>query len=203
VNSLTRQTIAGLRVIVVFTVLLGIVYPLAVWGVAHLPGLASRAEGSIITVHGAPVGSSLIGVDPVPANPMADPYFHTRPSASSKDVLGPGDPSTSGASNKSGFNKDLLDAVHQRREMIAAREDVPPAAVPPDAVTASGSGVDPHISPAYAQLQVARVARVTGLPQDRVRQLVAENTDGRFLGVLGDPGVNVTELNLAVAQARG
>lgn len=205
---------AGLRVILVFTVLLGIVYPLAVWGVAHLPGLASRAEGSIVTANGAPVGSSLIGVDPVPANPAsegplagpsvsADPYFHTRPSASAKDVLGPGDPSTSGASNKSGFNTDLLGAVNQRREMIAARENVPPAVVPPDAVTASGSGLDPHISPAYAQLQEARVARVTGLSEDRVRQLVTEHTDGRFLGVLGDPGVNVTELNLAVAQARG
>jgi potassium-transporting ATPase KdpC subunit len=201
-NTLARQALAGLRLIVVLTVLLGIIYPLAVWAVAHLPGLSGPAEGSIVTVHGAPAGSSLIGIDPVPANPAADPYFHTRPSASAKDVLGPGDPSTSGGSNLAGDSDKLLKQVNQRREQIAAREGVAPSAVPPDAVTASGSGVDPDISQAYAELQVARVARVTGLPVEQVRQLVARHTDGRFAGVLGAPGVNVTELNLAVAAAR-
>jgi K+-transporting ATPase ATPase C chain len=201
-NTLSRQALAGLRLILVMTVLLGIAYPLAVWAVAHLPGLSSHAEGSVVTVHGAPVGSSLIGVDPVPANPAADPYFHTRPSASAKDPLGPGDPSTSGGSNLAGDSDKLLAAVNQRRAQIAAREDVAPDAVPPDAVTASASGLDPDISPAYARLQAVRVARVTGLPVDQVLRLVAEHTDGRFLGVLGEPGVNVTELNLAVAAAR-
>ncbi|MEJ3658798.1 potassium-transporting ATPase subunit C [Actinomycetes bacterium KLBMP 9759] len=201
-SLLTRQTAAALRLLIVFTVLLGVVYPLAVWGVSRIPGLSGPAEGSIITsADGTPVGSSLIGVDPVAADPAADPYFHTRPSASSEDVLGPGDTSTSGGSNRSGFNTDLLDAVNQRRALIAAREGVDPALVPPDAVTASASGLDPHISPEYAQLQVARVARVTGLPVEHVEQLVASATDGRVLGFLGEPTVDVTELNLAVAAA--
>lgn len=202
-TMLYRQGIAGLRAIVVFTVLLGVAYPLVVWGVAHLPGLAGNAEGSIITRQGVAVGSSMIGIDPVPANPAADPYFHTRPSATAKDVLGPGDPSTSAPSNKSAFNKDLVAAVTQRRDLIAAREGVAPARVPSDAVTASASGLDPDISPDYAELQAARVARVTGLPVEKVRELIEQNTDGRTLGVFGDPGVNVTELNLAIAHVRG
>jgi K+-transporting ATPase ATPase C chain len=202
-TSLTRQTWAGLRLVLVMTVLLGIVYPLAVWAISRLPGLENKAEGSMVTANGHVVGSSLIGVDPVAANPAADPYFHSRPSASAKGVLGPGDPSTSGPSNKAGDSPDLLTAVQQRRALIAAREGVAPSVVPTDAVTASGSGLDPDISPAYAQLQLARVARVTGLPVEKVRQLVAGSTDGRSLGVLGDPGVNITRLNLAIANARG
>lgn len=203
-TTLRRQTAAGLRVLIVFTLLCGVVYPLLVWGVAHLPGLSGKAEGSIVTApDGTPAGSRLIGVDPVPADPAADPYFHTRPSASASDVLGPADTSTSGGSNKGGFDEELLGAVNQRRARIAAREGVAPAAVPPDAVTASASGLDPEISPEYAALQVARVARVTGLPPERVQQLVAEATSGRTLGFLGEPTVNVTELNLLVrAQSR-
>ncbi|HZZ46309.1 MAG TPA: K(+)-transporting ATPase subunit C [Pseudonocardia sp.] len=199
---LYRQTAAGLRMIVLFTVVLGVVYPLAIWAVAHLPGLADRAEGSVLRVNGSAVGSSLIGVDPVAANPGADPYFHSRPSALAKDVLGPGDPSTSGASNKGAFNQDLVTAISQRKDQIAAREGVAPNQVPPDAVTASGSGLDPDISPAYVALQAARVARVTGLPVDRVRQLVSQYTDGRVLAIFGEPGVNITELNVAISQAR-
>jgi potassium-transporting ATPase KdpC subunit len=199
----TRQAGAALRMLLVATVVLGLAYPLTVWGVAHVPGLSSRAEGSIVhSADGTPVGSALIGVDPVPADPANDPYFHTRPSASAEAVLGPGDPSTSGGSNKGGFNEDLLQAVEQRRGAIAQREGVRPDQVPAEAVTASGSGVDPHISPAYAQLQVPRVARVTGLSEERVRALVAENTQHAVLGILGAEGVNVTELNLAVAAAR-
>lgn len=197
----TRQAGAALRMLLLMTVVLGLAYPLAVWGVAHVPGLASRAEGSIVyNTDGTPVGSSLIGIDPVPADPAHDPYFHTRPSASAQDVLGPGDPSTSGGSNKGGFDEDLLAAVQQRRTAIAAREGVAPDQVPPDAVTASGSGVDPHISPEYAQLQVPRVARVTGLPEERVRALAAASTQHAVLGIFGADGVNVTELNLAVAR---
>ncbi len=202
-TMLTRQAGAALRMLVVATVVLGLGYPLAVWAVAHVPGLASPAEGSIIySADGTPVGSSLIGIDPVPADPANDPYFHTRPSASAEDVLGPGDPSTSGGSNKGGFDDDLLAAVEQRRTAIAEREGVAPDQVPPDAVTASGSGVDPDISPAYAELQVPRVARVTGLSEERVRDLVEASTQHAQLGVLGADGVNVTELNLAVAAAR-
>lgn len=200
----TRQAGAALRMLLVATVVLGLAYPLSVWAVAHVPGLASRAEGSV--VHGAdgtPAGSALIGIDPVPADPANDPYFHTRPSASAQDVLGPGDPSTSGGSNKGGFDEDLLAAVEQRRDAIAAREGVAPDQVPPDAVTASSSGVDPHISPEYAQLQVPRVARATGLPDERVQELVAANTQHAVLGIFGADGVNVTELNLAVARQSG
>ena len=203
VTLLLRQGGAALRVLLVATVVLGLVYPLAVWGVTRLPGLNGSAEGSVVTApDGTPRGSSLIGIDPVTADPTADPYFHTRPSASAEDALGPGDPSTSGGSNQSGFSDKLLGQVEQRRAAIAAREGVAPGAVPADAVTASGSGVDPHISPAYADLQTARVARVTGLPELQVRQLVADTTDGRALGFLGEPTVNVTRLNLAIAGAR-
>ena len=204
VTMLWRQTATGLRLLLVLTVLCGIAYPVAVYGVAHLPGLAHRAEGSVLTgPDGVPAGSSLIGVDPVAADPGADPYFHARPAASAEGVLGPADTTTSGGSNKGGFDADLLAAVEERRTLVAARERVEPALVPPDAVTASASGLDPHISPEYAQLQVARVARVTGLPQAQVRALVAAATSGRDLGVLGEPTVNVTELNLALARATG
>ena len=176
VTLLLRQSGAALRVLLVATVVLGLVYPLAVWGVARLPGLHAPAEGSVATApDGTPAGSSLIGVDPVPAELV--------------EVAGD-------------RSEKLLTQVEQRRAAIAAREGVAPGAVPADAVTASGSGVDPHISPAYADLQIARVARVTGIPEPRVRQLVAEATSGRVLGFLGEPTVNVTRLNLALAAAR-
>jgi len=197
-KSLLKQTAAGLRVLIVLTVLLGVIYPLAVWAIGRLPGLNDQAEGSVITQNGQAVGSSLIGVDPVAADPAKDPWFHTRPSASAKDILGPGDPSTSGASNKGPYNEDLVKAITARKEAIAQREGVSPDQVPADAVTASGSGLDPTISVAYADLQVARVARVTGLPVEKVKQLVEENTTGYGIGV---PGVNVLKLNLAVQGA--
>ena len=127
VTLLLRQSGTALRVLLVATVVLGLVYPLAVWGVARLPGLHASAEGSVVTApDGTPAGSSLIGVDPVPADPAADPWFHTRPSASAEDVLGPGDPSTSGGSNQGGFSDKLLAQVEQRRAAIAARENVAP-----------------------------------------------------------------------------
>jgi potassium-transporting ATPase KdpC subunit len=203
-SSMLRQAGTALRVLVVATVVLGFVYPLAVWGVSRLPGLSGPAEGSMLSApDGTPTGSALIGVDPVAADPAADPWFHTRPSASADDVLGPGNPSTSGGSNQGGFSTKLLDQVRERRELIAIREGVDPAQVPADAVTASGSGVDPHISPAYADLQVPRVSRVTGLPEARVRQLVADATAGRALGFLGEPTVNVPRLNGALAAGAG
>jgi potassium-transporting ATPase KdpC subunit len=199
-NSLVKQTLAGLRILVVLTVLLGILYPLGVWAVSRLPGLENNAEGSPVTVDGRTVGSSLIGIDPVAKDPANDPYFHTRPTASAEDEngLGPADASTSGGSNKGGFDEDLVATIAERRAIIAKREGVSESQVPADAVTASASGLDPQISPAYADLQVARVARVNGLPENEVRRLVAENTGD---GVIGDPGVNVLNLNLAVRAA--
>ena len=184
-----KQTLAGLRILLVMTVILGVLYPLGVWAVSRIPGLRSNAEGSMTNA-----GSSLIGIDPVAQDPAHDPWFHTRPSASATTPLGPGDPSTSGGSNKGPANPDYTALVQQRKDMIAKREGVDPAQVPPDAVTASGSGLDPQISPAYAQLQVARVARENGLSEDQVRQLVTGNTSQG----IGDPGVNVLKLNLAV-----
>src|SRR3954452_20091837 len=154
VTLLLRQSGAALRVLLVATVVLGLVYPLALWGVSRLPGLNGPAEGSVLA---GSSGSSLIGIDPVPADPAADPYFHTRPSASAEDVLGPGEPSSSGGanhrgfsdkmlgqgepstpggSNQSGFSDKLPGQVQQRRAAIAAREGVAPRAVPADAVTA-------------------------------------------------------------------
>ncbi|MEV1291810.1 potassium-transporting ATPase subunit C [Pseudonocardia sp. NPDC049635] len=182
------------------TVLCGVVYPLAIWAVTRLPGLADPAEGSLLPGATGPVGSTLIGIDPVAADPAADPWFHTRPSASAADVLGPADPAVSGGSNAGGFDEELLAAVTLRRELVAAREGVEPAAVPADAVTASASGLDPHISPAYAALQTPRVARVTGLAPELVAELVAGATEGRTFGILGEPRVNVTLLNTALAE---
>ncbi len=203
-TTLWRQTVTGLRLFIVFTVICGIAYPLVSYGVAHLPGLAGPAEGSIVYAKdGTPAGSSLIGIDPVAKDPAADPYFHTRPAASAENELGPADTSTSGGSNKGTFDAKLLDTITKRKQEIAAREGVAESAVPADAVTASASGLDPDISPDYAAIQVARVARVTGLSVDEVQKLVAENSQGRILGFLGEPTVNVTTVNLAVAAARG
>jgi potassium-transporting ATPase KdpC subunit len=191
-----NQLWAGMRLLVVMTVLLGLIYPLAVWGVTRLPGLRDNAEGSLLTVDGRAVGSKLIGVDL-----EGDRWFHGRPSASVSDDngLGPADPSVSGGSNKAGDSLDLLADVQARRARIAAREGVGPSAVPPDAVTASASGLDPHISPEYAALQVSRVARENGLDEDVVRRLVAENTSDPLLG---DPVVDVLRLNAALHQVR-
>ena len=199
-----RQTLAGLRLLIILTVITGILYPLGVWAVSRIPGLESRAEGSIVMFDGRPVGSSLIGT-----NPVGDRYFHTRPSEQAADFsvsdptklgLGDIDPSSSGASNKGQDDDTLYAQIAARRELIAEREGVRPDQVPPDAVTASGSGLDPDISPAYAYLQVARVARVNHLTDAQVRQIVADTVRQPAWGVLGDPTVNVLALNLAVAN---
>jgi K+-transporting ATPase ATPase C chain len=199
---MVKQTLAGLRILLVMTVITGILYPLGVWAISRIPGLAANAEGSVVTRDGQAVGSSLIGIDPVAQDPAHDPWFHTRPSALAKDPLGPADPSSSGGSNKAASNEDYLAVVAQRRDLIAEREGVAPAQVPADAVTASASGLDPQISPAYARLQVPRVARENGLPEDQVRQLVAGSSVSRGLGVLGDPAVDVLKLNLAVQAVK-
>jgi K+-transporting ATPase ATPase C chain len=203
-NNLIKQSLAGLRLLLVLTAITGILYPLGVWVVSRIPGLEANAEGSVVQVDGKAVGSDLIGINPVAKDPNNDPFFHTRPSASGGDPdgLGPADASTSGGSNKGGFDEDLVAAIKERKDIIAKREGVNPSQVPADAVTASASGLDPDISPAYAELQVARVARVTGLSEKEVQALVDENTTGRGLGFLGEPGVNVLKLNVAVQAAR-
>lgn len=209
-KNLVKQSLAGLRILLVLTVITGILYPLGVWAVSRLPGLHANAEGSQVTVNGQAAGSDLVGIDPVAQDPGHDPYFHTRPSAvaqdldgdGSADALGPADASTSGGSNKGAANDDLVAVIQQRRDAIARREGVDPAQVPPDAVTASASGLDPQISPAYAELQAPRVARENNLSEDQVREFITENTTGRGLGFLGDPGVNVLKLNLALQTAK-
>lgn len=214
VSGLLRQTVAGLQVLLVLTVVTGILYPLSVWAVSRVPGLQARAEGTVVAHDGRPVGSSLLGVNPVDPHAAKDVtddrYFHTRPSAQASDAsatdraklgLADNDPSSSSASNESQDSAVLLAQVAARRDLIARREGVRPDQVPADAVTASASGLDPDISPAYAYLQAARVGRVTGLGEARVRQLVADAGRGRALGVLGEPTVNVLALNLAAADA--
>ena len=203
-SGLLRQTWAGLRIMIVLTVLLGIVYPLAVWGVSRVPGLHNAAEGSIVTQNGQPVGSSLIGL-----NPVGDRYFHTRASALANDYssgdnlgLGANDDASSAASNLGASNPTLVKQIAARKAAIAREDGVDPSQVPADAVTASGSGVDPDISPAYADIQVARVARANGLTVAQVQQVVNENTEGRQLGFLGEPVVNVQVLNLAIQRLR-
>ena len=279
-----RQHLAAVRALLVFTVLLGLAYPLAIAAVAQIPGLHSRAEGSLVTAaNGTVVGSRLIGQSFTDADGKPLPrYFQSRPSAAGdgydptstsasnlgpEDVVDtPDDPATAEDDSSPSLltqvctrSKDIGDLekvdgsrpyctpsgvgavlvvfpavggpvtravstneacpatpfladyrgvrveCHQGGEDLSAGRVVPirgdaPAdpAVPPDAVTASGSGLDPQISPAYAAIQVPRVARERGLPEQRVRELVAGNTTGRALGFLGEPGVNVLELNLAL-----
>src|SRR5512133_3081400 len=179
-----RQSLAGLRLLLVLTVVLGLAYPVAVYGVGRL--VPDRADGSMLTVGGQVVGSSLIG------QPFTgDEWFLPRPSAAGDGY----DPLASGASNLGPENPDLLATVTQRRQEVAHREGVDPSAVPPDAATASGSGLDPDISPEYARLQVARVARARGLDPAAVTALVDNHVQGRDLGFLGAPHVNVLELN--------
>lgn len=187
--DLARQTGAGLRTLLVFTVLLGVAYPVAVWLVGQ--PLGDRAAGQPLRVDGQIVGSRLVG-----QQFEGTAWFHSRPSTNGYDTL------ASGPSNLGPRNPELLALIDQRRAEVAAAEGVRPDDVPADALTASASGLDPHISPEYADLQAARVARSNGLPLAAVRALIAEHTVGRTFGVLGEPGVNVLELNVAVRSAR-
>jgi len=183
-----RQSVAGLRLLLVLTVVLGLAYPLAVYGVGRL--VPDKADGSMLTVDGQVVGSRLLG-----QSFDDDEWFLPRPSEAGDGY----DPLASGAPNLGPENPDLLATVTERKQAVADREDVDPSEVPADAVTASGSGLDPDISPEYARLQVDRVARVRGLEPTVVRQLVDDHVQGRDLGFLGEPHVNVLELNAALA----
>ena len=182
----------SLRMLVVLTVLTGVVYPLATWGIAQL-AFPRTANGSLIEQNGKAVGSALIG------QPFDDPkYFWSRPSATSPQ---PYNGASSSGSNQGPRNPALSDAVKDR---IKALRDADPgngAAVPADLVTASGSGLDPEISMAAAEYQLTRVAKVRGMSVDSVRSLVSQYTNGRTFGVLGEPGVNAVLLNLALDGA--
>jgi K+-transporting ATPase ATPase C chain len=188
-----RQLLTGLLMTVCLTVVLGLGYPLVVTGISQV-AFHSRANGSVVDSNGTAVGSSLIGQS------FSDPkYFKPRPSAAGNGY----DTTKSGGSNLGPSNPTLTDDVTQRvadyRKLNGLSDDV---AVPVDAVTASGSGLDPDISIANARLQAPRVAKVRGLPTDTVQNLVDQHTEGRNLGFLGEPIVNVLELNLALDQLR-
>ena len=201
-----RQHLAALRALLVFTVLLGIVYPLAVAAVGQL-AFPSQANGSPVTLNGKIVGSSLLGQAWVDAkgNPLPQ-WFQSRPSAAT-DPSNSADPGYntgfSAPSNKGPSNTDLIKTINDRRAAVASFDGVAPADVPDDAVTASGSGLDPDISPAYAEEQVNRVARARHLDVGVVRALVAGHTQGRTLGFLGEPRVDVLGLNVALDRLGG
>jgi K+-transporting ATPase c subunit len=300
ISDFVRQHVAALRALLVLTVVTGIAYPLVIWAIAQLPGLHERAEGSIITVNGKPVGSRIIGQLFTDSNGNALPqYFQSRPSAAGANGY---DPTASGGSNlgpesivdtpadpalvakgksasDAGFKPGLLTQVCTRSSAVAQLEGVDgsrpfctgdgvgavlsvigprdargnvihptrvvsvnepcettkapflntyegvhvecakfgedytigqivpirgaaPAnpVVPADAVTASGSGLDPHISPAYADIQVARVAKARSISADKVRNAIHDNQDGRVLGFMGEPTVNVLQLNVELDQ---
>jgi K+-transporting ATPase ATPase C chain len=198
-----RTLLAALRMLVLLTLITGVAYPLVVTGIAQA-AFSHKANGSDVERDGRVVGSSLIGQNfdlpkrnPDNADEAARPdpaFFQPRPSAGSYDPL------ASGASNLGPNNPDLIASIRARKAAIAAFDGVRPNDVPPDAVTASGSGLDPDISRAYADEQVDRVARTRGLDPAAVRRLVKANTHGRVLGFLGQRHVNVLKLNLALAR---
>jgi len=195
IRSSARQFTTSLRALLVATVALGILYPLLVTGVTQV-ALPGEANGSLVKASDATVGSALIGQQFVDAKGNALPgYFQSRPSAVDYNAA------SSGGSNLGPENPDLAAQVKARIAAIAASDGVSEAQVPADAVTASASGLDPHISPEYAQEQVARVAAARGIDPQVVRRLVDENTEGRMLGFLGEPTVNVLKLNIALDDA--
>lgn len=190
------QTWTALRALLILTVVLGLGYPFVVFGVGQLL-LPAPANGSLVTVDGRVIGSSLIGQSFSDADGAPLPeWFQPRPSAAGAGYAG----ESSGGSNYGPENADLIAAIEARRAAIAEFNGIDPADIPADALTASASGLDPHISPEYALLQVERVAEARGLPVAEVRALVAEHTQGRDLGYLGAPTVNVLELNIALAE---
>jgi len=190
-------------VLMALTLITGLVYPLAMTGIAQVL-FPHQAQGSLIERNGTVVGSELIG-----QVFESDKYFHGRPSAttapdpndSTKTVPAPYNAANSGGSNLGPSNKALIDRV--QGDIDKLKQENPSAPVPTDLVTTSASGLDPHISPEAALFQVPRIAKARNLPEDRIRQLVADNIEGRLFWLLGEPHVNVLLLNLALDQLAG
>ncbi|MGW0859827.1 potassium-transporting ATPase subunit C [Streptomyces sp. NPDC002690] len=213
VGNTTRLLLAGLRALLVLTLVCGVIYPLAVTGVAQAL-FSHKANGSEVSSDGKVVGSELIGqrydLPLKDGQEAADPdlkWFQPRPT----NGLGSNSVNTqyklilSGATNRSGDNKDLIDWVTAAKAAVVEDNSVPghpvdPDDVPADAVTSSGSGLDPDISPEYAEIQIRRVAEKNHLPVDQVSKLVDENTSGRIIGFIGEPRVNVLKLNIALKE---
>lgn len=192
ISSRTRTLLVGLRSILLFTVIVGVVYTGVMTGLGQLV-LHRQANGSQLEANGKVVGSTLIGQSftDKDGKPLPE-YFQPRPSAAGGDGY---DGSSSGGSNMGPENPDLAKTIKERRSQVATFNGVDAGRVPADALTASSSGLDPHISPAYAEIQVSRVAKARHLDPSVVRGIVANNTDGRQLGFLGATRVNVVTLN--------
>ena len=193
-----REIRPAIVFIVALTLITGVVYPFAITGIAQVI-FPYKAQGSLVERDGKVVGSALLGQEFT-----SEGYFHGRPSAttapdpndSTKTVPAPYNAANSGGSNLGPTSKSLIERIQGDIEKL--KQENPSAQVPVDLVTTSGSGLDPHISPEAALFQVPRVAKARDLPENRLRQLVAENTSDRFVGLLGEPRVNVLELNLAL-----
>ena len=195
-RGMARQYWVAIRVLLIFTVALGLVYPLVITGVGLL--VPAQANGSVVFVDGRPVGSSLIGQSFTDENGEALPsWFQSRPSAVGYDA------SRSGGSNLGPENEALEATIEDRRAALSTLYGVEARAIPPGALTASGSGLDPQISPEYARLQVKRVAAARGLKESDVASLVESFVQERTLGFLGERTVNVLELNIALARMDG
>src|SRR6202167_3279654 len=198
-----REIRPAIIILLALTLITGLAYPLAMTGIAQAI-FPSQAQGSLIERDGTVVGSEFIG-----QQFTADKYFHGRPSAttapdpndSTKTVPAPYNAANSGGSNLGPSNKALIDRV--QGDIDTLKKENPSASIPIDLVTTSASGLDPDISPEAALFQVPRIAKVRNLPEDRVRQLVADHTEGRLLGFLGEPRVYVLQLNIALEHMAG
>src|SRR5216684_4365214 len=196
-----REIRPAIVLVIALTLITGVVYPFAITGIAQVI-FPDKAQGSLLERDGKVVGSALIGQEFTSNN-----YFHGRPSAttapdpadSTKTVPAPYNAANSGGSNLGPTNKALIERVQGDVEKL--KQESPSADVPIDLVTTSGGGLDPHISPAAALFQVPRVAKARNMAEDRVRQLVEEHVEGRTLGLLGEPRVNVLALNSALDRA--